>query len=262
MMGFLSSIDGKPLEAGNELRSLIASSGSAAFHGAVILSLLAASYAHVEPLEEARDNVPLVWIIRVQPVAAAPPAAPRGPAKPEVEEARQPSADPAEISDIVQPQEIPDELAAVENNGGGGQGIEGGSDGGIDGGIPGGIPGGVAGGIPGGVPGGVPDGVSDGFPDADQPLYLTGEVRPPERTTFVMPEYPEVARKARAEGKVILEIVVGRMGDVEDVKVLRSNPLFDQAAVEAVKAWKYRSALQSGRPVKVYLTVVVDFELT
>jgi len=38
-------------------------------------------------------------------------------------------------------------------------------------------------------------------------------------------------------------------------------PLFDQAAVEAVKKWKYQPALQGGRPVKVYLTVIVEFNL-
>jgi protein TonB len=101
----------------------------------------------------------------------------------------------------------------------------------------------------------------DGLSGRDQPVRLTGEVRPPERVTFVKPEYPEIARRARAEGKVILEIVVGRTGSIEEVTVLRSNPLFDRAAVEAVRKWRYRPALQAGRPVKVYLTVVVSFEL-
>ncbi len=55
--------------------------------------------------------------------------------------------------------------------------------------------------------------------------------------------YPDVARKARGEGKVIVEVVIGRTDDVEDVKVLKSNPLFDQAAVEAVRKWKYQPAL-------------------
>jgi protein TonB len=120
-----------------------------------------------------------------------------------------------------------------------------------------GLPDGVLGGISRGVPGGV----LNGLPREDEPLYLTGDVRPPERTSFVKPEYPEVARKARAEGKVILEIVVGRTGDVEGVRVLKSSPLFDQAAIEAVRKWKYQPALQGGRPIKVYLTVRVEFEL-
>jgi len=140
-------------------------------------------------------------------------------------------------------------------------GIEGGKKGGIAGGLPDGDPGGVLDGIPGGNKDGLPGGEGIGPIEQDAPLYLTGEVRPPERTTFVKPEYPEMARKVRAEGRVILEIVVGRDGDVETVKVIRSSPLFDRAAVEAVSRWKYQPALQSGRPVRVYLTVIVDFGL-
>lgn len=70
-----------------------------------------------------------------------------------------------------------------------------------------------------------------------------------------------MARQARAEGKVILEIIVGRTGSIEEVTVLRSHPLFDQAAVAAVRRWKYRPALQAGMPVKVRMTLVVSFEL-
>ena len=134
-----------------------------------------------------------------------------------------------------------------------------GESGGILGGVPDGTPEGIPGGIRGGTPGGVPGGILEDLPGEDQPVYPSGDLRPPERTTFVSPQYPEVARKARAGGRVILEIVVGRTGDVEGVKILRSNPLFDLAAVEAVKMWKYRPALQGGRPVRAYLTVVVEF---
>ncbi|PYT09492.1 MAG: hypothetical protein DMF49_01990 [Acidobacteria bacterium] len=77
----------------------------------------------------------------------------------------------------------------------------------------------------------------------------------------VEPEYPEMARKARVEGKVIIEAVIDTDGNVVDVKVLRSIPLLDKAAIEAVKRWKYRPAMQHGRPVKVYFTVVVEFNL-
>lgn len=140
-----------------------------------------------------------------------------------------------------------------------------GEEGGVDGGVPGGTTGGSVGGWVDGVLNGsldgAPFGVLHGLPKQQGPIYLDGGVRPPERITFVKPEYPEVARKSRVEGKVILELVVGRTGDVEEVKVLRSDPLFDQAAVDAVVRWKYRPALQGGRAVKVYLTVVVEFDL-
>jgi protein TonB len=123
------------------------------------------------------------------------------------------------------------------------------------------VVGGVVGGVLGGVLGGVPGGVLGGLPSEDQPIYMTGDVRPPERIVFVEPKYPEVARKARAEGKVTLEIVIGRSGEVEEVRVVRSSPLFDAAALEAVRKWKYQPALQGGRPVKVYYLTVVVFTL-
>jgi TonB family protein len=48
---------------------------------------------------------------------------------------------------------------------------------------------------------------------------------------------------------------------VENVRVLRSIPLLDNSAITAVKKWKYKPALQHGRPVKVFFTVVVTFSL-
>src|SRR3989442_947343 len=85
--------------------------------------------------------------------------------------------------------------------------------------------------------------------------------RPPELIFKKQPEYPEMARRARIEGRVILEAIINSNGDVENVKVLRSIPLLDNAAITAVKQWKYKPALQHGRPVKVFFTVMVDFTL-
>jgi protein TonB len=90
---------------------------------------------------------------------------------------------------------------------------------------------------------------------------MTGDVRPPERLVFIKPEYPQEARDRKEEGKVVLEIIVDREGAVADAKVLKSNPTFDEAALKAVRLWKYKPATKDGRPVKVYLTVIVDFTL-
>ena len=143
---------------------------------------------------------------------------------------------------------------------------------GIEDGSPEGVPGGDPRGVPGGQPGGDPDGVLHGGPygggagpgsppPEDPPLVLTGAIRPPERISFVAPEYPDAARLARVEGKVILEIVVDREGRVTDPAVLRGHPLFDAAAIAAVRTWRYAPALQGGRPVKVRMTIVIDFRL-
>ena len=154
------------------------------------------------------------------------------------------------------PQELP-EADAGQAGGGDSAGV----DGGVQGGVPGGTVGGSSDGIPGGIPNGIPGSPVPALPGTDEPLYLLGEVRPPVRTRFVKPDYPEMARQARVTGTVILEIVVGRSGEVESLKVLRSDPLFDEAAVEAVRQWRYQPALQAGRPVRVYLTVRVEFGL-
>ena len=62
-------------------------------------------------------------------------------------------------------------------------------------------------------------------------------------------------------GVVILEAVIGVDGRVADAKVLRSIPLLDQAAVDAVRQWVYTPTLLNGVPVPVIMTVTVNFTL-
>lgn len=80
----------------------------------------------------------------------------------------------------------------------------------------------------------------------------------------VQPEYPELARQARLEGTVILQVVIQKDGSVSEPQILRvdkSNLGFEQAAIEAVTKWRYTPAEQNGKPVAVYLTVNVQFSL-
>lgn len=104
-------------------------------------------------------------------------------------------------------------------------------------------------------------------PPATGPLMVgIGGVTEPEliAETRVEPAYPEAARRARIEGRVILQVVVRRDGTVDRVKVLSAPDLdlgFVDAAKAAVSQWRYRPAQQSGRPVDVYLTVVVNFQI-
>jgi protein TonB len=83
-------------------------------------------------------------------------------------------------------------------------------------------------------------------------------------STKVLPKYPELARKAKVTGNVILEAVIHKDGTVGGVKVLRSpgaNLGFETAAIEAVEQWRYKPGVQNGRPVDVYFTIVVEFVL-
>ena len=83
----------------------------------------------------------------------------------------------------------------------------------------------------------------------------------PRKIADATPMYPAVARTARVEGVVILEAVIDAAGRVESVRVLRSIPLLDQAAVEAVRQWIYTPTLLNGVPVPVIMTVTVNFTL-
>jgi protein TonB len=76
------------------------------------------------------------------------------------------------------------------------------------------------------------------------------------------PTYPEVARHLRREGVVIVEAVISREGTVVDVRLLK-DPGFGMgdAALAAIRNWRYQPATLDGRRVSVYLTVVVKFEL-
>lgn len=75
------------------------------------------------------------------------------------------------------------------------------------------------------------------------------------------PAYPAIARAARVEGVVILEAVIGEDGSVSDVRVLRSIPLLDAAAMEAVRQWRFTPTLLNGEPVPVVMTITVAFKL-
>lgn len=93
-------------------------------------------------------------------------------------------------------------------------------------------------------------------------IHITQDVEPPRRTRMVEPTYPAGMVHARASGRVILEIVIRRDGCVEDIEVLRSGGYpFDMDAMWAVSQWRYEPARLRGSPVKVYMTVVVDFKM-
>ena len=124
----------------------------------------------------------------------------------------------------------------------------------------GGVEGGIAGGIVGGIVGGLPE-APPPPPPPPEPVRVGGNISPPTKTKDVPPVYPTVAQAARVQGIVILEAVIGPSGRVTEVKVLRSVPLLDEAAISAVKQWEYTPTLLNGLPVPVIMTVTVNFTL-
>ena len=75
------------------------------------------------------------------------------------------------------------------------------------------------------------------------------------------PVYPAIAQSARVQGVVIIEATIGPDGRVQDAKVLRSIPLLDAAALDAVRQWQFSPTLLNGVPVPVIMTVTVNFTL-
>jgi TonB family protein len=93
------------------------------------------------------------------------------------------------------------------------------------------------------------------------PVRVGGNIKAPAKVIDVRPMYPAVAQAARVQGVVILEARIEADGTVSDARVLRSIPLLDQAAIDAVMQWRYRPTLLNGRPVPVIMTTTVNFVL-
>jgi periplasmic protein TonB len=98
-------------------------------------------------------------------------------------------------------------------------------------------------------------------PPERKPIRVGGDITRPERVHDVAPVYPALARAAQIEGTVILEAVIGPDGTVRDVRVLRSVPLLDDAAVDAVRQWLFSPTRLNGETVAVVMTVTVTFRL-
>ncbi len=78
----------------------------------------------------------------------------------------------------------------------------------------------------------------------------------------VAPAYPPEAGRARIEGAVVLMAVIGKDGTVRDVRVESGLPLLAQAAIDAVKQWRYRPYLLNGEPIEVDSQITINFTLS
>lgn len=92
-------------------------------------------------------------------------------------------------------------------------------------------------------------------------LRVGGEINPPIKLHHVSPDYPPDAQAARVQGVVVLETRIEGDGTVSEVRVLRSVPMLDEAAVSAVRQWRFTPTLHNGRPTPVIMTTTVNFRL-
>lgn len=108
------------------------------------------------------------------------------------------------------------------------------------------------------VPGGVTVSPSQP-PSADAPVRVGGNIRPPAKVRHVDPVMPAVAAQAGVQGVVIVEVTIDEQGKVRNARILRSIPLLDQAALDAVRQWEFEPTLLNGVPRPVVMTVTVPF---
>lgn len=94
------------------------------------------------------------------------------------------------------------------------------------------------------------------------PIRVSQLVQPPRKIVDVRPIYPEIARNARIDGTVVLEAIVDPAGRVDHLRVVKSVPLLDAAALDAVRQWRYTPSVLNGQPVAVLMTVTVRFTLS
>jgi protein TonB len=93
------------------------------------------------------------------------------------------------------------------------------------------------------------------------PVRPGGNIREPKKLVHVPPEYPLIAQQVKVEGTVILEAMLDETGRVDHVRILRSIPLLDAAAIKAVQGWRYTPTTLNGVPVPVLMTITVQFHL-
>jgi protein TonB len=198
----------------------------------------------------ARDAL-RAFLVEPAEVAPPPPPPPPPPAA-AIRTPPKPIAPPAPIVEdtkLVAPIEVPEQIAPEPEA--------------FSTGLEGGVPGGVEGGVPGGVVGGVVGGLPQGPAHAEAPVVrVGGKIVAPKLIKEVRPVYPDLALMARVSAIVIMEARVDIHGNVKQVTVLRGHQLFDDAAVAAVKQWRYKPLLLNGVPTEFILTVTVAFRVT
>ena len=180
------------------------------------------------------------------------------------------------VADVTPSQPVTDTAPATGEAGGVQGGVAGGVAGGVQGGVVGGQVGGVVGGQLGGVVGGTPGGTGTGTGDGngnadvkpveppkdDGPMRVGGDVKAPVVIRRIEPKYSESARHAHTQGIVIVEAIIDKNGNVDQVKVIKGLPMgLSEAAEEAVREWKFKPATLNGEPVDVIFNLTVNFTL-
>jgi protein TonB len=120
--------------------------------------------------------------------------------------------------------------------------------------------GGSAGGVIGGILGGMGNGpVVKAAPP--KKINVSSGVMASKIINQVQPVYPPIARAARISGTVSLAATIGKDGTIQNLRVVSGPPMLQQAALDAVRRWRYKPTVLDGVPVDVETTISVVFSL-
>jgi protein TonB len=182
-------------------------------------------------------------------VAPPPPPPPPPPAAPQVQHVQK-------VSEIVDgalrtPSKIPKKIQMIKEE-------EAPANTGVTGGVVGGVPGGSSGGVIGGIIGSAAPPPKVATP---QKLRVSSGVADGLKIHDVQPTYPQMARIAHIQGDVILQAVISKTGSIENLHAISGHPILIQAAMDAVRQWKYKPYILNTEPVEVETTIKVQFHM-
>jgi protein TonB len=222
----------------------------------LLIHVLAIASLVVVPLLLAENELPGIKVtnilIMTPPLPTPPPPPPPplgrrgGPRATKADKERNEVKTPVLFGKLIAPIEVPETIEEDDN-----------SDLGVEGGVPWGVPGGVEGGVEGGVVGGVLGGVLGN----EQPFFVSGK-KVPKLIKQVNPEYPQDAFAARIQAVVIVEAMTDIYGRVTRARIISGHPVFNEAALAAVRQWLYEPYVVDGIPRPIYFTVSITFGLT
>jgi periplasmic protein TonB len=133
---------------------------------------------------------------------------------------------------------------------------------GVEGGVPGGVPGGQFGGVIGGIiAGAAHTNVLAPFAAPRAPLRVGGRIKPPRPLVQTAPVYSILAKQAMQQGIVTIDAIIDAEGNVVEMRIFSGPPLLFQAALDAVRQWKYEPTYLNDQAIPVQLIVKVTFQL-
>jgi len=237
----------REIESGAKLgRNPLAGTGALALQCLVLLAVVVIPLFHTEPLPK-REMLTMLYL---QPPAAAGNATKlRAPTPPS------PSTSIPTSTGILAPVQKTLEAPPPPV----------GTTGGVVGGVPSGVVGGVSGGVLSEIPNSAPSIpvlAKSPVPTPVKRIRVASRVVEANLIHDVTPQYPPEAGRARIEGTVLLLAVIGTDGSVKDVRVESGLPMLAQAAIDAVKQWRYKPYLVDGEPVEVDSRITINFTLS